>query len=180
MPLIDTSYFFGDLNIGQKSEVAGSLSEFILEYEDRLLNDLFGYAFKKVYDTGIGASTEKYVAIRDGKEYTNRSGQLAKWRGLKYTIGTVKKSPIANYVYWHWMQNEASSTTGTGEVKLNAQNATSVSPAGKMVRAWNEMVQMVYELIEFLLSNENDYPEFIDWYVYIPASLLRKQNLFGI
>jgi hypothetical protein len=182
MATIDASYFFGPLHVAQKSDsaVSGSLTMFIDEHEDRLLTDLLGYDLYKAYKAGIANSTQIYKDIRDGKEYTNRAGISTKWRGLIYTVGSAKKSLIANYVYWHWMQNEVSSTTGTGEKVAANQNAVNVSPAGKMVEAWNEMVTMIWDLIEFLLTKESDYPQFQEQYSRIHCGLLKKQNLFGI
>ena len=180
--LIDISFFFGNLSIAQKSDsaVSSSVLWFIEELEPKLLTDLLGYEFKKLYDAGITADTQKYKDIRDGKEYQNRSGILTKWRGLKFTDGSAKKSLIANYVYWHYLENEATITTGTGEKIADNQNAINATAAQKMVRAWNEMVDWNKELIEFLLTKQTDYPEFINHYGRIPKSLLHKQNILGI
>lgn len=184
MATIDASYFFGPLTVAQKSDinVAANLLMFIDEHEEKLLTDLFGYKLYKDYKAGIaaGSPAAKWTELRDGKEFTTRSGIETKWRGLRFTIGTAKKSLIANYVYWNWMRNEASNTTGTGEKVANSQNAVNASPAAKMTNAWNEMVTMVWELVEFLLSNEDVYPDFSDHYSRIPVSLLKKQNAFGI
>lgn len=184
MATIDPSYFFGNLTIAQKSDtaVSSSLILFIDELEVKLLTDLLGYDLYKAYVAGIteGSPLAKWTALRDGKEYTNRSGINTKWRGLKFTDGTAKKSLIANYVYWHWMENEASDTTGTGVKVAANQNAVNASPVGKMIRAWNEMVTWIGDLIEFLLSNESDYETFQVHYARIPISLLKKQNAFGI
>lgn len=284
--LIDISFFFGELNIAQKTESAGSLGLFIDEMEPRLLTDLLGYEQYKAYATGIaaGSPAAKWLAIRDGKEYTNRAGHLTYWPGLRFTksgssiapiteivrfldpiqfkigdggtltpvAGTirytntildnvpkhridifrneygvlfpdrhftkvttddffeliapdqfgpeeeftvkitveenasttisaaVKKSLVANYVYWHWMADQATVTTGTGEKASAAANAVDASPARKMVRAWNQMVKWNLELVEFLLSNPADYPEFQNYYSRIPRELLKYQNTFGI
>lgn len=103
-----------------------------------------------------------------------------------YTVGmdaaepVAKKSLIANYVYWHWMENEATNTTGTGEKVAANANAVNASPGQKMVRAWNQMVWWNWELIEFLLSNPTDYPQFTDHYGRIPMNLIKRQNLFNI
>lgn len=155
---------------------------FIDEHEERLLTDLLGYSLYKDYKAGIAAGSPdpKWLAIRDGLEYTNRAGILSKWRGLKFTDGTAKKSLIANYIYWHWMDNEQTITTGTGEKKAKNQNADHATPAYKMVSAWNQMVFWNWELIEFLLSKQSDYPSFVDQYSRIPISLLKKQNVLGI
>lgn len=185
MALIDASYFFGPLLIAQKSDssVSSSLSSFIDQYEEELLTDLFGYELYKAYKTGIAVAPTpdaKWTSIRDGKEYTNRSGILTRWKGLKFTDGAAKKSLIANYVYWHWMRNEATATTGTGEKVANAQNASNASGYRKMVDAWNQMVRWNWELVEFLLSHPDDYPEFLKHYSRIPLSILKNQNLFNI
>jgi hypothetical protein len=179
---IDASYFFGELNVAQKSDssVSASLTAFIDEMEPMLLTDFFGYDLYKAYVAGIAGSTQIYKDIRDGKEYTNRQGISTKWRGLIFTTGSAKKSLIANYVYWHWMRNEASVTTGTGEKVPDAQNASNATPVSKMVRAWNQMVDWLWELSEFLLSNADTYPLFQNQFSRIPWSILKKQNVFGI
>lgn len=166
MALIDTSYFYGDLSIAQitTEPVEASVKRFIALYETEVLTNLLGYELYKNYLAGVAANTQKYKDIRDGKEYTNRAGRLTKWRGLVQKYGTEKFSPVANYVYFHWLRDQASTTTGTGEKSSNAQNATSVSPRYKMARAWNQMVQWNCELVEFLLSNQSDYPEFLNHY----------------
>lgn len=183
MATIDATYFFGELNIAQKTDVAASITMFIDEHEEKLLTDLLGYELYKLYKAGIAVTPTpdaKWTAIRDGKEYTNRSGVLTKWKGLRFTDGTAKKSLIANYVYWHWLQNEASNTTASGEKVAKTGGAMEASPVHKMVRAWNQMVNWNKELIEFLLTNYTDYPEFQNQYGRIPRSLLSKQNVLGI
>ena len=180
MATIDATYFFAELNIAQKSDVLLSLNMFIDEHEEKLLTGLLGYEFYKAYKAGIIASTQIYKDIRDGLEYTNRSGILTKWKGLIFADGTAKKSLIANYVYWHWMENEYSVTTGSGEKKINNQNAINAESTSKKVRAWNQMVDWIDELMEFLLTKYTTYPVFQNHYGLIPYNILKKQNVFGI
>lgn len=183
MATIDATYFFAELNIAQKADVAASLTMFIDEHEEKLLTDLLGYELYKLYKAGIAVlptPDAKWTAIRDGKEYTNRSGVLTKWKGLRFSDGTAKKSLIANYVYWHWLQNAAYTTTASGEKTVKTGGAVEASPVYKMVRSWNQMVDWNKELVEFLLTNDTDYPEFQNQYGRIPRSILRKQNVLGI
>ncbi len=188
MPTIDETYFFAELNIPQKTDVANSLLMFINEHEERLLTGLLGYELHRDYKAGIAVAPTpdpKWVALRDGLEYTNRSGILTKWRGLIFTDGTgsgqAKKSLIANYVYWHWMQDSVSMSTANGEkVGKQSQAATDISPAVKMVRAWNQMVDWNKELVDLLLTKSSDYPQFQNHYGRISRGLLKKQNLLGI
>jgi hypothetical protein len=185
MATIDASYFFGDLLVAQKSEqsVANSLGWFIDEYEPRLLTDLFGYELYKNYNAGLAADppAQKWLDIRDGKEYTNRCGIVSKWKGLKFLDGSAKKSPIANFVYYHWLKDKASDTTASGEKTTANQNSIDASPGIKMVRAWNQMVEWNCELVEFLLSNQDVYPEFLSFHGRpCPNYLLYKTNVMGI
>jgi hypothetical protein len=184
--IIDTTFFFGRINVAQKSDatVSNNLQALINELEPEVLTSLLGYELYKDYKAGIsvGSPDAKWLAIRDGVEYTNRREVLSKWKGLRYTEGTTNKSLIANYVYWYWQQNQFSHTTGTGEKLAANQNAISVSPARKMVSAWNEMVCMNFDLVEFLLSDDVNYPQFQDHYSRSLSwdCLLVKQNIFGI
>ena len=165
---IDISFFFGTLNIAQKSttSVQSDVDASISILEPEFLTSLLGFKLYDAYKAGIeaGSPAANWTALRDGKAYTNRAGVDAKWQGLKYTAGSQKKSLIANYVYWHWLKNEATMTTGTGEKVANNQNASNASPIHKQVAAWNEMVRWAWDLIEFLLSNPTDYPDFADHY----------------
>ena len=182
MATIDTSYFFGNLLIAQKSDssVSSSLVWFIDQHEPRLLTDLLGYELYKNYLAGIAGNVQKYLYIRDGTEFTNRAGILTKWRGVKYLDGTAKKSLIANYIFCRWMENETSFTTGTGEKVANNQNAINVSNGHKIIMAWNEMADMIAELCEFLLSKQTDYPEFVLQFSRMDRSFLNYKNLSGI
>jgi len=188
MPSIDQTYFFAELSIAQLTDNVNSLTMFINEHEEKLLTDLLGYELYKAYKAGIaaGSPAAKWTSIRDGVEYTNRAGYLTKWRGLIFTDGSsgsgqAKKSLIANYIYWHWMQNNVSVSTASGEkgAKVNAI-AIDLTPVNKQVRAWNQMVTWNCELVEFLLSKPDDYPEFQNYYGRVPYNLVKKTNAFGI
>lgn len=178
MATIDTSYFYGELSIAQISqvEIAASLQIIIDSREDELLLKLLGYELYKAYKAGVTGSTQKYLDIRDGKEYTDTSGNLTKWVGLKFAIGNAKKSLIANYVYYHYLADNASFTTGSGEKKTDL--AINVSPEMKMIRAWNEMVNWNIDLHQFLMANISTYPEYEK--VCIDKELFIYQNRFGL
>jgi hypothetical protein len=190
MSLIDASYFVGELNIPNTSSpaIAERLQVFIDKYERQFLEDLLGYELWKLLDTQITQEEENSPAtplprlaiLLDGVEYTDSGGTLRKWRGLVYVDGALPRSLIANYVYWHWMKDQATQTTGLGEAATQAQNATLVSPTGKMVAACNEMARGVAQLHYFLNTNQADYPELVSsnkWGMYMLAA---NVNQFGI
>lgn len=75
------------------------------------------------------------------------------------SIGS-KQSLIANYIYyWYWREN-VSKTTVTGEVVASNENSTINGSHIKMQRAWNEMCDLIYQMIDFLDNNRTVYT---DW-----------------
>lgn len=178
MATIDTSYFYGERSIAgiSQAETAAALAIFIDGKEDELMTRLMGYNLYKLYKAGITASTQIYKDIRDGKEYTNSLGIADKWVGLAFTVGTSKRSLIANYVYWHYVRDNHTFTTGSGEKKTDL--AINVSPDVKLISAWNEMVNWIYALHDFLTVSISTYPDYAD--VVIDTELFTKQNSLNL
>jgi hypothetical protein len=69
-------------------------------------------------------------------------------------------SPIANYVYYYYMKNKATSTVGSGEIVSKTQNADTVNAGGKMIKEWNEMCDWCVNFYLFLDQHIADYPEY--------------------
>lgn len=162
MSLIDETYFIGELNIpnlNEDSEIE-RLQLFIDKYEPKFLIELLGYGLYKDFKAGllINPIEDKWKALRDGGEYTY-NGILNRWNGVKHSGSSM----IANYVYYWWMRNEVTQTTGIGEVASKSENSVRVSASGKMTSAWNEMVLQVWALTSFLNANATDYPA---WRLY--------------
>lgn len=108
--------------------------------------------------------------------YTYKSATLA----INTTTGTNKKSLIANYVYYWYMRNNWTNTATTGEVKPQNENAVIVSPALKMVRAWNEMSSWVCDLVDYLDAKKDDYTEWANQDVWCMRRKFRPINEFNI
>lgn len=159
--LIDSSYFIGPLLIGQSDQATVNtvIEQFITRYENEYFLKIMGYNFKKLYEQGLLDDVQKYKDIRDGKEYLGAYQQTEKWRGFKETA-PFKRSPIANYVYFQYMRNHATISSGTGEVKANQQNSRSMSSVNKATLMWNEMVEWNKEFHRFMYWNQEVYPEF--------------------
>jgi hypothetical protein len=180
--LIDDTYFNGDLHIAGtgNSLVLERLTLFITKYEDQLLQDLLGYSLYKVFKTGIAAVSPeaKWTDLRDGKEYTDSSERLRKWIGLK--DASTKRSLIANWIYYWWLRDKVSVTTEIGEVLEKSNNSDSTSAAVKMVRAFNEMVLWIEELILFLNNNLETYPEWEQADIACIRQKFRPINRFNL
>ena len=180
MSVIDTTYFYGPLSIAQisQTEIAAEVQMFIDENENSLLSILMGYELSKAYLDGIsaGSPAQKWLDIRDGKEYTDSNGNLTKWLGLRFTVGTSKHSLIANYVYCKYIEDSITITTASGEKKTDL--AVNVSPVHKMVKAWNEMIKQNIELYLFLSHSIATYPEFEN--VVLDTYYFTYKNSLGI
>lgn len=175
MAVIDTSYFFGELSISQPT---ATLQMLIDSRESELLTKLLGYELNKLYTAGIaaGSPAQKWLDLRDGKEYTTGGGVLTKWPGLRFTVGTAKKSLVANYVYWFYLLDNITFTTPSGQKK--SELPVNALPDHKMIRAWNEMVNWNFQLNTFLLNHTADYPEYAD--VALCDELYTLQNRLGL
>lgn len=93
MPLIDKSYFFGDITVAQKSDpaVTADLQWFIDEYEPKLMLSLLGYELYRDFKAGLQEDPipQKWLDLLYGKEYTNSTGKLTKWEGLLQVADTL-------------------------------------------------------------------------------------------
>ncbi len=99
---------------------------------------------------------------------------------LNTLAGTIKRSLIANYIYWRWQKDQVTQTIGLGEAATKAENATMVSPMDKMISANNEMVDILIEMCEYLDTNRTTYPEWQDQDTACLFSKFWYQNRFGI
>ena len=149
--IIDETYFQRNLHVPNSDELnTGAYAE-LQEYIDskarlclksalgyKLFNEFDGNVTNGVLDDG---APQKWIDLVNGKEYTI-NGDLFRWEGLIQTEGAFNKSLLANFVYYHWLNDNQSSVTGVGEVVLNAKNATNINSTQRLVSVWNEFVEM--------------------------------------
>lgn len=216
---IDNTYFIGELNIPNSQSYPNSnldgnkvsLSQFIDEYEVELMTYALGYdlysefadSFENNGDLKAGAD-QKWVDFVNGKEYT-LDGKKYKWKGLRYTEGSVKKSLIADYIYCKYLENYQVSFGGVGTQTENAKNATKVSPIPRITNIWNgfivkyqgeqgggypKMVSTTYGSSVGLDWMQRRYSGYVSMYQYLldneddfpnlEMSLFESKNSFGL
>jgi len=152
MYIIDQTYFTRDLSIPNinemQTEAFDNLNSFVDEYVRQLLRDALGIEIFNELDSYViggafdGTGAPQYIIdLVNGKEYVN-SGTTYKWSGLISTQGVFKKSLLANYIYYKWLQSNFSTQSGVGEVTINPQNANLVNPTQKLVSVWNTFLLM--------------------------------------
>lgn len=158
--LIDYTYLSGKLNLPQTGNTEGRtiVESFINTYETEYLKKVLCYDLWKAFTSGITGSDdpdEKWADLLNGKEF-EYNGRNYKWDGF---TNDELKSPIANYVYYRYMEDQASDNTLVGTAAQNVDNNSRKNAVSKMIDAWNSMVEMNIVLSYFLKANAETYPE---------------------
>lgn len=179
MNLIDRTYFIGEINIAntEKTYVQERIDLFITKYQAELLENILGIELYDAFMAGllVDPLADKWKDLRDGKSYTDLYGVRRKWVGF---ANTEKRSPIANYVYYRYKRDDSSITLSMGEAIPKAENATTTDSATKQARAWNEMVDWIILMDNFLGTYPDTYPEYTN--AIMPVNFIRYINSFNI
>lgn len=180
MTILDATYFQGELSLPgiRRDEVpagivaaittevgVNSLEYFIAKYEPEFLKKLLGKTLYEAFSAGM-----KEDPIQD------------KWDELKKALywaeGKFQFAPAANYVYFYTRADLRSITSPLGEKRGESDYARDIDEAEKLVRAWNNMVDMVKEFrCGFMVENWDDYEEY--GICTCPVTF-EKINTFGI
>lgn len=159
--IIDETYFRGEINIPQLSQpaVLEKLELFITKYETKFLVQAFGlelFSLILVYlATPDGDPIEERIRdIVEGVEFSYDE-ELQIWGGLR---NTEKQSPVANFIFYHYVLDAITFLSQVGEAGSVAENSQKVSSDDRLVFVNNEMVQMMESLKKLMRSG--DYPEY--------------------
>lgn len=128
--------FIGQNNIPDKDLISENLTWFINKYEPVLFTKLLGsdlYALLKASPTDA-----RFVAI----------------------IEPYLHPACVDYIYWFYLEDQYTQLTSMGASQAKKQNAKTVSPYPKMVRAWNEMAELNRKLHKYITDNKATYPEY--------------------
>jgi len=134
------------------------LEAFIQAKEAELLRDILGTTLYNAYVAGIAAGppAQKWVDLRDGKDYT--------YANITYRFHGLDTLLIPA-IFALWVKENADVFTVSGTVRNTPnQNATAVSPARRISEAWGRFLDLTGSecdyrdsLYGFLLANQSDY-----------------------
>ena len=146
MSIVNVSDFKGKNTIAQteQANVASVVQAYIDRLEPEYLRKVLGVTLYDLYNAGIIANDAKYLAIKNGANYTDSYGDVVYYEGLK--------QPILNYIYFHYLKNNTTATTGSGEKTI--QKAEAAAALDKEVRAYNDMVTVNKQLHGYLYSKQ--------------------------
>ena len=126
----------------------------------------FIYGIRNVSNDAYSADG-KWLNLLFGKKNNANQQYYNNWFGFSnhQTIDNVgstrRRSPFANYLYYNYVQSKLSVTTGIGEVLPKFENGTNMPSYDKMLRVWNDMVDLHLRMHAFIMSNIYDYPDYI-------------------
>lgn len=157
--IIDSTYFRNKLVLPQAGNPEGLIlvNNFINQYEKEYLRCALGYSLWEALNAAVEDSSpeERWEWLLNGHTYINH-GHTHNWVGFS---NAEKVSPIANYVYFQFLDNKASDTVLTGTVVSETDNNSTVNAVDKMIDAWNRMVDMNWHLQRYLKANKSLYLE---------------------
>ncbi len=161
--LIDKDNFTGLIALVGMSKDWNSddLDTYITTYQESLLKQFLGEDLYNALDDNYNPSTttDKWYKLVNGDTYEKVSGDntfTIKYKGVK--------GLLADFVYFYYKGDNATSTTGGGEVVSTYENSTVSKVDRKAIRAFNLGVDLVGEIIErdvdFVVVG--DFPFFIN------------------
>ena len=129
--IVKPSDFQAEISIGQveQLDVQANVNLFIEKYEPKFLKLLLGSALAEQLRAAMEGTTPEQ-----------------KWIDLAERV----KLSCANYIYYWYQRDAVTVSAGVGEVEPKAENAVRAEVIGKMVRAWNEMVELNVEFISWI------------------------------
>lgn len=163
---------------------SNQFSDFVETMEEDLLKKLLGI---KLYDAFMEALEEdypedKWLILRDGTQSDDEDLiPLAKYEynGITYEWVGLRKL-LTQYIYAMWLRDNYDNHDSTGISVAKVENAEMISPALRIVTAWNKMYAMAggcgevkNSLYGFLTIKESDYS---DW-VYTDVGSMNRFNL---
>src|SRR5574343_252793 len=170
--LIDTTYFINHIHL-PVDEISAELTTYITKYEPEILTKVLGYELYAAFAAALaGTPATKWTDLRDGKDY-DISSITYHYRGLK---NTAKESLIANYVFYKYSIHGSKFNSSFGIKQPQSENSLIIDPSGLQADIYNEMVDWIYELNQFIVAmnsvDATTYPN------YIPGAI-RKINKFN-
>lgn len=149
MSVISVKYFSkGTLRIeglNERESIAatatcGMVGRYIEEYEREYLEHVLGYELTEEF--------LRYIQDNDGSDEAF-DGLLSMLQEFK---GVENRSPIANFVFFHFIRNASRNATALGVTENSTDNRL-VSSDSLAIRAWNDMAKMNKYVLWYLRKN---------------------------
>lgn len=153
MYIIDQTYFAREIRVPGiqelRSEELDNLNLFIDEKAREILQQALGFTLFNDLDSQIidgqlrtnPAPDPRWSRLVSGYTYT-LSGEEFRWQGLAFSQGAYKKSLLAFYTFYFFLEDHVSQLSTLGEVQGKSKNAPAVNSTQKYIKAWNKFVEL--------------------------------------
>jgi len=182
MILIDETYFTGELSLPNITAARGNASGVNMALQTVGESNLGVFADKYIVDYLVRLFGRKF-ALKFLDEIV-QPAPLQMWLDVKDQLikefHSYKASPVANYVYYMVSRAAVTKTTMSGEKKPKSDFAYNVSNSDKLIRAWNEMVDMTVPIVKWFCEKYDTYTDYADCEGRNVCSITQKINEFGI
>ena len=145
------------------SATIGMLSSYIEQFEPEYLIELFGGEMARLFMDYVYNEAEDKVAV---ERWDNLKDQLV------FGLSARPISPIAEYVYYYYVNGRQKSATSEG---VTIQQNKPSNPTQECVSAWNRMVKANERIGIWIQENKSTYPEWRK-----DENVFRYINLLGI
>ena len=194
MALIDYTYFVGEIQIPNLAtpELQSRINWFINQYEIKMLREWMGEDMYRDFMDALGLNGSGFDNVTDGQanegmdpwwaqllngvEYVGLDERKHKWKGivcLQDDYNTSKTAPSAYFVYYWYMRDAVTQTTGNGEIFKQAENGIIISPRQKVVTAWQKVVDWAHDFIWYMDTYYLQ-TEYVDWWLANRYRMLEK------
>lgn len=154
--IVETFDFVGDRSIPNSGDknVMDRINWFINKYEPQCLDYVLGYDLYQLVKSPYITNGPIDKLIK-GTVYKDNYGNNVQWIGLK--------PMIVDYVYYYYMADDVTTNTGKGVAIPQKDMAFNISPAQKMIVAWNEFLKLSLDCAMYLTANSTylDYPTYV-------------------
>lgn len=159
---------------------------YVERMEKKFLIQILGRNLQEAFYAGlIAAAEQRWQDLKEGVEYTY-NGKTFKWEGMKQLF--------IPFIYQSWIGHTFNNLTGSGVVIPKIENGETISPASRMIAAYNEVSDYVgsecdvYDtLYGYLYTSETLFTDSLgtgydDIKVYLSDKFVNpgRENLWGI
>lgn len=150
---VNQTYFIGKRHIGQLSaeDVRENLNYYIEKFTKHFWLKYLGYALYREYLADKTA--QRFKNLLDGGIEFNYNGTTYIFEGIN--------EAIADLVYYHFVRDDATSSSGSGMVVPKNENSKNVSSLRKLTDVYNDMISRLHMMQKFLEDKAEDYPEYV-------------------
>jgi len=166
MSIVQTTDFVGEYKISQSR--FSDLDTYISNYEEFYLLRLLGADLYDLFIADLTSTTPQvpqtaiYLAIFN-KFHTDNNGSFEVSEGIK--------KMLMQFIYFHYVRDQQTYNSTAGTVVNDNENSQQKLFSGPLVDHYNKGVNNYKTIVNYILDNPNDYPEYNGINIYYASGI---------